>query len=98
MTDVLAHLREAGNCAGVGHEIFFPENEKNVIAVGKALAFCSGCPVLDECYEYAMDNEEFGVWGGTTARQRRSIKRKAKARSKSEYRRITIQEGDELDG
>lgn len=42
-----------------------------------AASFCSGCPVLLECREYALvAGERFGVWGGLTARERRAIRRR----------------------
>jgi hypothetical protein len=35
---------------------------------------CAACPVTADCLEYALGNrDEFGVWGGTTGRQRRVI-------------------------
>jgi len=40
----------------------------------KAAAFCRHCPVLAACLAYALGNQmEFGVWGGTTERQRRAL-------------------------
>lgn len=42
--------------------------------VRRAKEICFRCPVLEDCYEFAMDNrEEFGIWGGTTGRERRRI-------------------------
>lgn len=39
--------------------------------VKRARAICNMCPVMIECLEYAIVNrEEFGVWGGSTARDR----------------------------
>jgi WhiB family transcriptional regulator, redox-sensing transcriptional regulator len=36
---------------------------------------CAGCPVRQECLQYALDHEEaFGVWGGLSARERRNLK------------------------
>jgi hypothetical protein len=32
---------------------------------------CTGCPIRDECFEYAIAAYEPGIWGGTTERQRR---------------------------
>jgi WhiB family transcriptional regulator, redox-sensing transcriptional regulator len=40
----------------------------------KAAVICQHCPVVAECLAYALDNQmEFGVWGGTTERQRRVL-------------------------
>ncbi|CCH79339.1 conserved hypothetical protein [Nostocoides japonicum T1-X7] len=36
-----------------------------------AKAICRRCPVLQECLTHAMSAEDYGVWGGMTARERR---------------------------
>lgn len=37
---------------------------------------CKGCPVLPECLAEALDNnDEHGVWGGMTVRERRALVR-----------------------
>lgn len=42
----------------------------------KATAICRHCPVLLQCRADALDNRvEFGVWGGMTERQRRTLLR-----------------------
>ncbi|GHC93900.1 transcriptional regulator WhiB [Streptomyces violaceochromogenes] len=46
-------------------------------AQSRAKAVCTGCPVRTECLADALDNRvEFGVWGGMTERERRSLLRK----------------------
>jgi WhiB family redox-sensing transcriptional regulator len=43
-------------------------------AQNRAKALCFGCPVRTECLAEALDNRyEFGVWGGMTERERRSL-------------------------
>lgn len=37
---------------------------------------CLGCPVEAECREYAIDNDEYGVWGATSERRRDIIRRR----------------------
>ncbi|MFC9358287.1 WhiB family transcriptional regulator [Rhodococcus sp. NPDC057014] len=38
-----------------------------------AKSICTQCPVIGECRRYALNaNETFGVWGGTTERDRRA--------------------------
>jgi WhiB family redox-sensing transcriptional regulator len=46
-------------------------------AQNRAKAVCSNCPVRTECLADALDNRiEFGVWGGMTERERRSLLRR----------------------
>lgn len=43
----------------------------------RATVLCAGCPVINQCLTYALDNrEEDGVWGGTTPKQRRNLLRR----------------------
>jgi WhiB family transcriptional regulator, redox-sensing transcriptional regulator len=37
---------------------------------------CAGCPVRVDCLEYALvNNEAFGIWGGTSYKQRRKLRK-----------------------
>lgn len=38
-----------------------------------ALSICKGCPVIDECLEFAIAHKEQGVWGGTSYAERKRI-------------------------
>jgi len=62
----------AGLCAQTDPELFFPEKGGSV---REAKAVCAGCPVRVQCLEYALAHDErFGVWGGTSERERRRLK------------------------
>jgi hypothetical protein len=37
--------------------------------------FCSDCPVISECLEYALNVNVSGIWGGTTPRERKAIRK-----------------------
>jgi WhiB family transcriptional regulator, redox-sensing transcriptional regulator len=58
--------------------IFFPERGGSSKA---AKAICARCPVRSECLDYALVSKEpFGIWGGTSERERRRLrKRKVEA-------------------
>lgn len=61
-------------CAEVDPEIFFPERGGSSKA---ARAVCNECCVRQECLLYALNNrEQFGIWGGTSERERRRLRRK----------------------
>ncbi|HEX2050958.1 MAG TPA: WhiB family transcriptional regulator [Actinomycetota bacterium] len=60
-------------CAEVDPEIFFPERGGSSKA---ARAVCNECTVRMQCLEYALNNkEQFGIWGGTSERERRKLRR-----------------------
>lgn len=62
-------------CAQVDPELFFPEKGGNP---RDAKRVCVGCPVIEECREYALKhNERFGVWGGLSERARAKLRRTA---------------------
>ncbi len=46
-------------------------------AQNRVKVICAGCPVRTECLADALDNQiEFGVWGGMTERERRTLLRR----------------------
>ena len=59
-------------CRGNDSELFYMESSA---AIMKAKQICGRCPVVQECLSWAIRREEFGVWGGTTARERAAIRR-----------------------
>ena len=71
-------------CKGMNTEIFFGKEYHGIqrhrptltsIEIRRAKAVCAVCPVLEECFTFAMENdEEYGVWGGTTHRDRQRLK------------------------
>lgn len=70
-------------CKDVDPELFFPERDPKGdpksrayrAQVKRAVAVCNLCVVSAQCLLLALDhNATHGVWGGTTARQRRTIK------------------------
>lgn len=69
-------------CAQTDPEIFFPEDKQDVRL---AKTICRTCPVTAQCLAFAMENSEtFGVWGGTTARERQILRNRGKGRPRIE--------------
>lgn len=67
-------------CATVDPEAFFPE--KGVgghRAVKIAKDICKKCPYIEKCLQWAIDNSESGIWGGTTERERRTMRHRRTA-------------------
>lgn len=62
-------------CRGADPALFFPgPDDDETIALG----ICARCPVRQPCLEYALEaRERFGIWGGTTERQRRRLIRRS---------------------
>lgn len=58
---------------------FFPTRGE---PTAPALAVCARCPVTRTCLVYALAHHiQCGVWGGTTERQRRALRRQLKEAS-----------------
>lgn len=58
------------------HLDFFDERGPNRDA---AKAYCEDCPIRLLCLDHALQNDDlYGIWGGTTRRERRTMKSKAR--------------------
>lgn len=43
----------------------------------EAIRICDGCAVNLDCLEFALEtNASFGIWGGLTEKQRRTLRRR----------------------
>ena len=60
------------NCLGANPDIFLPERGEGS-SVAKAI--CAECVVQEPCLDYALVHKEKGVWGGTSEKERRLIKK-----------------------
>ena len=73
---------EAPLCAEVGGNHWFPEkgdddnSESNYDDTGTAKRICGNCTHRLECAEWGIYNERFGIWGGLTPYERRSIRKR----------------------
>jgi WhiB family redox-sensing transcriptional regulator len=72
-------------CADIGPDLFFPDTKGQNAADAKQI--CRGCPVVDDCLEYALYLESgddlsnrgrYGIYGGHSPRERAAIARTRK--------------------
>ena len=65
-------------CAEYPKHLFFPERGASCV---QAKAICHACLVRSECLAFALHHPQgellIGIWGGTSARERRMLRRTA---------------------
>ena len=68
----------------VNPELFYADDcqQPDKAVVEQARAICIQCPVRVPCLQWALQNEDFGMWGGLTANERRDFKRRKLRRLK----------------
>jgi WhiB family transcriptional regulator, redox-sensing transcriptional regulator len=68
---------EKAECLEVDTELFYRvEEERNQSAyqyINAVRSICGRCPIQRDCLAYAFGNEDYGVWGGLTSLERRSM-------------------------
>jgi len=70
--------RDSAACLRSGLD-FYPAatgagNKHTRMTVKTALKRCFACPVRLDCLRWAVENKEYyGIWGGTTERERRAM-------------------------
>ena len=66
-------------CAQADPEAFYPDKGGST---REAKKLCQTCDVREECLQSALENDErFGIWGGLSERERRSLKKKTTTES-----------------
>jgi len=67
-----------GVCSQFDPDLFHPNKGKMEKDRDPRLV-CQVCPVQHECLEWALEtNQQWGVWGGKTERERRTIRKARK--------------------
>lgn len=71
--------RDAAACRGEDPDLFFPKGYEgpSLLVIEQAKAVCRRCPVMEQCGQWAMETcQPFGVWGGLSEAERRTILRR----------------------
>ena len=74
--------RKYAACNDLDTNIFFPVGQtgNSMEQTNLAKNICAGCPVANQCLEFALRTlQDYGVWGGRTEDERRSIRRSRRA-------------------
>lgn len=63
-----------GVCREIDPYLWFAD-DGDTASTAVAKQVCRTCPVMQQCAEYAIPRaDEWGVWGGLTAKERRRIR------------------------
>lgn len=70
------HSKGIAHCV-TAPDLFFPETETgdDATMAAEAKQICVDCPYVKECFLWAMQNNEPGIWAGMTAKERQRLKR-----------------------
>ena len=68
---------DQAECREFDTELFYrveeERNQEAYLYINAVRSICGRCPIQRDCLAYAFGNEEFGVWGGLTGLERRSV-------------------------
>lgn len=74
-------LTGAEPCTQTDPEMFYEESgPQALLNIPILRKICADCPIINECAEHAIAHEEYGFWGGLTARERKLLRRKRRQR------------------
>lgn len=71
--------RHHAACRTHDPELFFPIGDAGpaLLQIEEAKTVCRGCPVVERCLAWGRDTGmEFGVWGGLSESEHRSLRRR----------------------
>jgi hypothetical protein len=66
-----------GLCIGKTDLFFLPpyRTSESIEKEKQAVSLCRACPSREQCLNYALQHEVFGIWGGMTERARKAMRR-----------------------
>tara|TARA_R110002126_G_scaffold76680_1_gene191420 strand:- start:1683 stop:2003 length:321 start_codon:yes stop_codon:yes gene_type:complete len=68
---------EDAACKFTDTDSFYPEGAGDAAATNKVLIkICNDCPIISECANYAVHNEQHGFWGGLSPSDRLDIRKR----------------------
>lgn len=86
MIEYSFNWRAHGACLTADPDLFFPVAMGTVASrqIAEAQQICAGCPVKQQCLDFAMQTRESaGIWGGTTPEDRLRVLRPRHRKSRT---------------
>lgn len=81
LAKAIAEAPYAPPCMVTDPDLWFASHDEDYTLPRVAKKFCDECPVRQQCLEYALQvDEQYGVWGGLTARERQALKARGRSR------------------
>ncbi len=80
--------RESASCLDSDPNLFFPVGSTGpaVKQIEMATSICTGCSVVDDCLQFALEtNQESGVWGGYSEEDRRRLRKRWLAKRRRRF-------------
>ena len=80
--------RSKAACLDVDPELFFPIGNTGpaITQAEEAKSVCARCSVISTCLTWALENnQDAGVWGGTSEDERRAMKRRSARVRRTRY-------------
>lgn len=72
-------------CTQVGWEHFYlRDGSTGWTNLNQMRSLCAGCDMQVDCLEYALTNEHYGFWAGTTEKERERIRKSRKLLTRTE--------------
>ena len=86
----LGEWHAQGLCVGDDPDVFFPSHGDPGT---QARQICADCAVRDDCLKFAIDADEFGIWGGLDQDERRNLRRRQRRKEAAVYGKARQSEG-----
>lgn len=72
---------ESPSCAGIGVDLFYRNDPDETMGHSKneekqIIEVCKSCPCIQECAEWGIARERWGIWGGLSPKERELIRRR----------------------
>lgn len=71
--DGVSLWQEEALCQGRDSSVFFTDEQDDETPSNAYKEICNSCPVRSECLEFALIYNMYGIWGGTTDKERNKL-------------------------